>query len=243
MNRIVKEIEKRRLKKVREKFACLTDEKRCISVAEGYMDECVIDYDRLKNKEQVIVYSAGIGDQINFELALLKKFQEDGINAKLYAIDPTPKSLEFLKSQKLPDNFYVLPYALTDRDCELTFALPQSDGWVSGSAEDVKDDSRKFDFENKIKVQGRSLNSLMKELGHDRIDLLKMDIEGSEFAVLKNVFEQNILIDQMCVDEHAHMLNNGIAELKKLHSKVANSCWRIINFRMGQGFTCEIGEK
>lgn len=165
-----------------------------------------------------IVYSAGIGDAINFELDLLNLLKQNNIDVELYAIDPTPRALEFLSKQDLPDNFHVLPYALSDRDSKLFFALPQADRWISGSAADVKQDMRKFDFKGKIQVEGRTIESIMKELGHDRIDLLKIDIEGSEFDVLDEALNKNLNIIEMCVDHHEYMLKHGRKRIIKLLS-------------------------
>lgn len=99
------------------------------------MDSCMVfmDYFRktsFTDGRQVVIYSAGIGDQINFELDLLEKLKRAGVEAQLYAIDPTPKSLAYLNTQNLPDNFHVLPYALSDRDEMLEFALPTAEGWM-----------------------------------------------------------------------------------------------------------------
>ena len=42
----------------------------------------------------------------------------------------------------------------------------------------------------------------MKELGHDRLDLLKLDIEGAEYAVLDGLVEAGITPTVLCVDVH-----------------------------------------
>lgn len=182
------------------------------------MDSCLVYMGIFEkgDKEPYIIYSAGIGDQINFELDLLKILKEKGIRAELYAIDPTPKSLEFLATQDLPDNFHVLPYALSGKNETLHFALPQTEGWVSGSCANVKNDERCLDFKNTISVEGRTITSIMKELNHERIDLLKMDIEGSEFDVLENSLNACIQIDEMCIDFHDYMIKDGQKRLKNV---------------------------
>lgn len=42
----------------------------------------------------------------------------------------------------------------------------------------------------------------MQELGHDHIDILKMDIEGAEYPVLKDILESGIKIGQILVEYH-----------------------------------------
>ncbi|CAN5643868.1 hypothetical protein BH10ACT11_BH10ACT11_19130 [soil metagenome] len=44
-----------------------------------------------------------------------------------------------------------------------------------------------YDSEQFIELPGRTLPSLMAELGDERIDLLKLDIEGGEYAVLPEI--------------------------------------------------------
>lgn len=197
-------------------------------IAEGYIDSGVVCINELiKNTEGVLIYSAGIGDQINFELDILKALSDMGVNAELYAFDPTPMSLRWLETQNLPNNFHVYPYAISDKDAEIEFALPRTDGWVSGSAEKVKQDSRNFDFKHMIKVQGRCIESIMKELGHTKVDLLKMDIEGSEFGVIDSILKTNLDIRQMCIDHHEYMFKNGNKYLKKLLEELKKSEYKI----------------
>lgn len=189
-----------------------------IEVAAGKMDSCVITLDILKNYhvggEPFVVYSAGIGNQINFELELMDLLQNKEVSCELFAIDPTPKSLEFLNKQDLPQNFHVLPYALAASDCEIKFKLPKRKGWISGTAIDATQDSRRLDMKNSVNVKGRSIKSLMTELRHTHIDLLKMDIEGSEFDVLESVLlDDSIVIRELCFDHHEGMLKgDGVVE-------------------------------
>jgi len=86
----------------------------------------------------------------------------------------------------------VIPYALCGRDGEVSFSLPRDPRWVSGSEVNLSEDSRDLDHENKINVNGKTLKSIMKEFNLARVDFLKMDIEGSEFAVLENILTDQI---------------------------------------------------
>lgn len=48
----------------------------------------------------------------------------------------------------------------------------------------------------------RRLGTIMSELGHTRLDLLKMDIEGAEFAVVRDMLSSRIEVDQLVVEVH-----------------------------------------
>lgn len=56
----------------------------------------------------------------------------------------------------------------------------------------------------------------MDELGHTKIDLFKIDIEGSEFSVINKALLDKLNIRQMCIDHHEHMFENGNSKLKEL---------------------------
>lgn len=135
--------------------------------------------------------------------------------------------MEYLATQTLPHNFHVLPYALSETDGIQEFALPKTEGWVSGSIERVQNDERDLDFENTIKVEGKTIKSIMRELGHEKIDLLKLDIEGSEFSVLKTALSDGLDIRQICIDHHEHMFENGNDKLIELVNNLRRHDYRI----------------
>lgn len=212
-----------------------------VTLAEGKMDGGVISkwfVTQTRREQPVIIISAGIGDQINFESDLLSRLASLGIHAELYAIDPTPKSLEFLKKQDLPDNFHVIPCALCGRDGEVSFSIPRDPRWVSGSEINLMEDSRDLDHENKITVNGKTLKSIMKDLNIERVDLLKMDIEGSEFAVLENILTDKIPVEEMLVDVHQFLMPEGESLLNGMLAGLKRSGFRIFASEKDQTFSC-----
>ncbi len=48
----------------------------------------------------------------------------------------------------------------------------------------------------------RSLPSIMRELGHEHIDFLKLDIEGAEYEVLQSVLAGIVAPYVLCVEFH-----------------------------------------
>jgi hypothetical protein len=53
---------------------------------------------------------------------------------------------------------------------------------------------------NYMEVEVKSLNTIMSELGHEHIDLLKIDIEGCECDVLEKMLEDRIFPKYLSVD-------------------------------------------
>jgi len=53
-----------------------------------------------------------------------------------------------------------------------------------------------------VTVSARQLSSLLIDNGHSHIDLLKIDIEGAEFTVLKEILNSNMTIGQLLIEFH-----------------------------------------
>jgi len=164
----------------------------------------------IKKNQQIIIYSAGIGEDISFDEAMLKEF-----NCKIFAFDPTPKSINWIQKQKKHDNFFFYPYGLSDKTEEKCFYLPKNKNYVSGSIiihEDIT-------LDDKVAVQMKSIEDIAKEYQHTYIDILKMDIEGSEFSVIENL-PKNIVFGQIVVEFHERFFPNSKTVLKKAISQL-----------------------
>lgn len=57
-----------------------------------------------------------------------------------------------------------------------------------------------------IEVPCLDIATLLKQNGHDHIDLLKLDIEGSEYGVLDHLLEKQIPVRQILVEYHHGLL-------------------------------------
>ena len=55
----------------------------------------------------------------------------------------------------------------------------------------------------------------MKQLKHDKIDILKMDIEGAEYKVIEDIIKSNIDILQILVEFHHGMDKMTLKDTKK----------------------------
>jgi FkbM family methyltransferase len=145
-----------------------------------------------------------VGEDISFDEALLKEF-----NCKIFAFDPTPKSIEWIKKHEIHNNFLFFPYGLSTKTENQKFYLPKNKKYVSGSIflhEAVSNDT--------ITVQMKNLEDIAKEQHHTYIDILKMDIEGSEFSIIKD-FPLGISFGQICVEFHERFIKNGKTLLKQ----------------------------
>lgn len=152
-----------------------------------------------------IVYSIGTGTDASFDLELIA---EQG--CKVFAFDPTPKSIRWVADSKLPASFIFTPLGIGPRNETATFYLPKNDDYVSGSmiGNDFVDQGKQ------VEVELRTLATLAKIHGHDKIDVLKMDIEGAEYEVLPDVLKSGIKIEQILVEFHHRMVEDGYAKTR-----------------------------
>jgi FkbM family methyltransferase len=156
------------------------------------------------NKESLsqesIVYSVGIGEDFSFDLDLMNE-----IGCRIFAFDPTPKSIEWVKKQNLPEGIIFTPWGISDFDDEAEFHPPNNPKHVSHSL--IQYDGVQPEG---VKVTFRRLATIMKHYEHDAIDLLKMDIEGEEYTVIKDIVCSNIQVNQICLEFHHRFSGLGI---------------------------------
>ena len=137
-----------------------------------------------------VCYLVGVGEDITFDLSLIARY-----GVTVHAFDPVPRAATFAaRAAAHEPRFVFRPYAVWARDEELTFHEPFRPGYVSQSAVDLHGRPPSFT------AQGRSLASLMQELGHDRLDLLKVSAEGAEFAILDDLVAGDVRPAVVCAE-------------------------------------------
>lgn len=180
------------------------------------------------------VISAGIGEDISFETDLIKV----NTNVNIYLFDPTPPGFNHIKlfkeyndfperllinsgkkkhpKDKTNQSYPKLEYeeikrlmyyslGLEELPTQLKLALPKSSEILSYSKEFVSDSDNYIICEclpvSKILTEHLNLN------GAD-IDLIKMDIEGSEYGVVNDLIRHNIFPRLVIFEIHMFNLTN-----------------------------------
>ena len=139
-----------------------------------------------------VVYSFGVGEDISFDLSLIETF-----GCHVYAFDPTPKSIAWVSDKDLPSQFHFFAYGVADFDGEARFSPPVNPEDVSYTLLE-----RPETAQSAINVPVHRLQTIMGNLGHNRIDILKMDIEGAEYAVLQQLRQSPVRIGQLLIEFH-----------------------------------------
>jgi len=150
------------------------------------------------------VYSFGLGEDISFDLAVIERF-----GCTVHGFDPTPRSIQWVKSQRTPPQLKLHEYGLDKSDGVLRFHAPANPNFISHSAVHHQGTSNAV-----IELPVKCLDTILRELGTDKIDILKMDIEGSEYGVIPTVVENRARIGQLLIEFHHRFEGIGIRQTK-----------------------------
>ncbi len=121
-----------------------------------------------------VCYCVGSGGDISFDLELMRRY-----GAVVRAVDPVEAyeryALEAAAGEPL---FSFRRAAVTTSDGPLRMQAHHEPGSQSLSAAGL------YDTDDWVEVDGRTIQSLMAEFGDQRIDLLKLDLEGLEYELV-----------------------------------------------------------
>lgn len=168
------------------------------------------------------IVSAGLGEDASFDVEFAAQY-----GAKVIVVDPTPRAIshfdeltrrigqtrtkEYVASGQQPVEAYDLssvmgtqlvlePRALWNEETKLRFFMPADANHVSHSVVNFQNDYRK-DTDH-IEVSSCHIGALLKQHGiaANALSLLKLDIEGAEIEVLKEMMARDIRPRQICVE-------------------------------------------
>ncbi|KAA1259822.1 hypothetical protein LF1_23590 [Rubripirellula obstinata] len=147
-----------------------------------------IERESLRSKSTV--YSFGIGHDVSFDLSLINRYR-----CAVHGFDPTPRVVSWVEKQNLDPNFKFHPLALSHEPGHLQFFEPDNPTHISHSKHPSSKSGKP------IEVACSNLRTIRTDLGHDSIDLIKMDIEGFEYDVLNETF-LDLPIRQLLIEFH-----------------------------------------
>ena len=177
----------------------------------------VVD-ESLLNRESVI-YSVGVGSNIDFDIELINSF-----GATVHAFDPTPRSIEWVKSQKLPKHFIFHPFGLSAENGHMDFFPPSKASSTHFSPID-----RYGDTNNIVRAPVKDIDTIASELNHKEIDLLKMDIEGAEYEVIEALPKNRVAINQILIEFHHMYKGIPISKTVDAISTLSNLGFELFN--------------
>ena len=163
-----------------------------------------------------IVYSFGVGEDISFDLELIERF-----GCRIHAFDPTPRAVRFVEKLAPGPAFVFSQVGLAGEDGVASFVEPQSsDASFTMSEGPAAPGQPVHEF------PVSRLSTLMAGNGHDHIDLLKMDIEGFEYAVLDDMLDHGLLPRCILLEFH-HLQRNDPASMRRAVERLKASGYKL----------------
>jgi len=136
-----------------------------------------------------VCYLAGVGEDTTFDEELVGK-----TGCEAHSFDPTPRAVRHIESIDMPDGYFFHDYGVWSSDSTVKFFSPVDPARVSHSILNLQSTNEYFEAEV------RSIKSIMDELGHTKLDVLKIDIEGAEYEVLESLIRDEVDVSYVCVD-------------------------------------------
>lgn len=146
-----------------------------------------------------LVYSLGLSENLSFDLGMI---QQHG--ARVHGFDPTIESQRFVAKSYLPADFHYHPLAVAGHDGQLDLYERMGKGGRKKGA-------------CFLRASCKKISTLVKELGHSRLDILKIDVEGSEYPILEDVCLKGIPVSQIAVEFHHRFEEIGLTATIRSH--------------------------
>ena len=166
-----------------------------------------------------VVYSFGVGDDVSFDVSLIEHY-----GLTVHAFDPTPRSVAWVEKHALPEQFVFHQLGVASIDGTMTFHAPVDASHMSYSLMNIQGTE-----EATIEAPVRRLRTIMTELGHDHIDLMKMDIEGAEYDVLADLIHEGLEVPQLLVEFHHRFASVGIEKTREALNTLNRNGYKIFS--------------
>ncbi|HEX2251242.1 MAG TPA: FkbM family methyltransferase [Gemmatimonadales bacterium] len=159
-----------------------------------------------------VLYSFGVGRDISFEREMIEQY-----GLTVHAFDPTPRALSWIATQRLPARLHFHELGLAAFDGIASFQAPIKSKFESFSM------VRQSGQGSPIQAPVRRLQSILDMLGHTKVDVLKLDIEGAEYDVLSDVLAGGCAIGQILVEFHHRWREVSAAQTHRAISSLSRA--------------------
>lgn len=186
------------------------------------------------NVQRPVCLCVGAGEDISFDLQLARLH-----SARVFIFDPTPRAIEHVEPQiRSEDSIVFRPWAIWREDGTVEMYEPADSSHVSHSIVNLQSTSKA------LSVPARSIPSVLREFGLDRVDLLKLDIEGAEYEVLLDCVVQDLDIGIINVefDELSIPHRGGWRRIRMSARGLANRGYTLCSVDKGTNY-CFLGNR
>ena len=161
--------------------------------------------------EEPLVYSLGLSENLSFDLGMIQQY-----GAKVHGFDPTIESQRFVAKSHLPADFHYHPLAVAGHDGQLDLYERMGKGGRKKGA-------------CFLKASCKRISTLVQELGHSRLDILKVDVEGSEYSILEDVCLKRIHASQIAVEFHHRFEEVGLLATVRAHQMLLRHGYQLVH--------------
>ncbi len=135
-----------------------------------------------------IAYCGGVGVDATFDFAIAEKK-----GMQVHSFDPTPTSIAYMERENA-GRVQFHPWGMLDRDETMRFHAPLNPNHPNWFIDNLHGTDDYFEAEC------LTIPSIMQKLGHDAVELLKIDIEGSWAPVIDAMIKGGVYPRIVCVE-------------------------------------------
>ena len=211
------------------------------------------------NLSKPVIISCGLGEDASFDIDMINIY-----NAKVFSIDPTPRSCDYYNDIKKRfgkkgsgkfnetgflnvelynlekvnnDNFKYINKAIwSENNKIIKLFFPKNKNFVSLSI----NNKEQYNKKKYILTKTISYNQIINDYNLEKIDILKLDIEGAEIEVIHSLLsqEKKIFPNQLIVefDIRRRPSFKSLRELNKVHRKI-KKYYKLIHINSKGDFT------
>ena len=148
------------------------------------------------------------GARVGESIEIYVKNNPDLIGCEIHLFECNPNHLDELNKLQItyPEyNIFVYPMALWDEEGEQDFYFSE-DVWGDLSCTLYQNSNQKLNRDNPVKVKSIKLSNFLNQFNQDDYIIIKLDIEGAEYEVVKDLLDTNKILDvnEIYVEWHDH---------------------------------------
>jgi hypothetical protein len=115
-------------------------------------------------------------------------------------------------------------YGIGGRDGTALLVPPDNPAHISHRVAGRGDENRPA-----IELPIQRLSTVMRKLGHSRITLLKLDVEGAEYSVISDLLELKIDVAQLVLEFHHQLKGYGLRDTEAAISGLNRAGYRVFH--------------
>jgi FkbM family methyltransferase len=176
-----------------------------------------------KLRRGCVVYGIGTGDEYSFDTQMAARY-----GCEVHMFDPAPSVIKALAS--------------------LSTRRPVGEGsmtfhpWGLGPVNDSPERAMELILEDS-RCETKKLDEIARQLGHERVDVLKIDIEGGEWSAFDDILARDLLrklhVAQLQVEFHIYWFGEAkIGRLKRLIDRLDRLGYVVFHKEMNPAGCC-----